>query len=314
MLKSRARRYDHPYGRVTDHRVVLVVAEAGETIDVVFDGLAIERGKAQTGDVDVPALPVNFGVGGGGALWLYAAGGTARVTLRQVALRKNTSRVLGAGVALVLASYDGTADLIVERSLITDNWSDYANIWVASVGDQSQGIGGTAHVRIENSVVAQNRAERESALYVEQIGGSATADLVASTVTDNLSHPEADYPNLGNAIGVFAGTVNLLDMLVWGNRQKPVTPGADLIVGAQSTVNLQSSDVGDLVVFTDQGGVLNDLGGNLSVDPQLLGYQLTSGSPLIDAGTCAGAPTTDVAGDPRPTGASCDIGADEFVP
>src|SRR5262249_19127414 len=162
-------------------------------------------------------LPLSFEVGGGGALFLYAAGGSARVTFRQVVLQGNKSRVLGAAVALALASYDGTAELILDRSLVTDNKSDYANIWVSSVGTAT--IGGTAHARIENSVIANNTAERDPALYVEQYQGAASADIVASTITGNLSKPDEEYPFLGNAIGVYAGTVNLLDTLVWGNRQ-----------------------------------------------------------------------------------------------
>jgi hypothetical protein len=311
-LRPRTRHYAVPGGQVSDRRVIVLIAEVGESIDLVFDGLAIERGKAKTASVNAPPLPFNLSVGGGGALWMYAAGGTIHVTLRQVTLRRNTSRVIGAGAALVLATYDGTADLLLDRSIVTDNRSDYANIWVASVGTPE--IGGTAHVRIENTIIAGNRAEREPALYVEQVGGAASADLVASTITDNLSEPDDEYPNLGDAIGVYAGTVNLLDTLVWGNRQKPVTPGADLIVGALSTVNLQNSDVGDLLVLPGGGGVLNDLGGNLSVNPQLAGHRLTSNSPLIDAGTCVSAPSVDFDGDPRPSGAACDIGADEFVP
>ena len=63
------------------------------------------------------------------------------------------------------------------------------------------------------------------------------------------------------------------------------------------------------------GGVLVDGGGNLSVDPMLdAQLELTAGSPMIDAGTCTGAPGIDFDGDPRPSGANCDIGADEFVP
>jgi len=42
--------------------------------------------------------------------------------------------------------------------------------------------------------------------------------------------------------------------------------------------------------------------------------RLTGGSPAIDTGTRLGAPATDFEGDPRPTGAGCDMGADEFVP
>jgi len=44
------------------------------------------------------------------------------------------------------------------------------------------------------------------------------------------------------------------------------------------------------------------------------GFELASSSPLLDTGTCTGAPSTDLEGDPRPSGAGCDVGADEFVP
>jgi hypothetical protein len=62
------------------------------------------------------------------------------------------------------------------------------------------------------------------------------------------------------------------------------------------------------------GGVINDLGGNVSIDPQLAGFELAAISPLIDAGSCSGAPSVDFGGDPRPSGVTCDIGADEYVP
>jgi hypothetical protein len=66
-------------------------------------------------------------------------------------------------------------------------------------------------------------------------------------------------------------------------------------------------------------GTFNDLGGNIDADPMLASVSkgdahLTPGSPCIDAGTCAGAPAADFEGDPRPSGATCDIGADEVVP
>ena len=44
------------------------------------------------------------------------------------------------------------------------------------------------------------------------------------------------------------------------------------------------------------------------------GFELASSSPLLDTGTCTGAPSTDLERDPRPSGAGCDVGADEFVP
>ena len=40
---------------------------------------------------------------------------------------------------------------------------------------------------------------------------------------------------------------------------------------------------------------------------------LGAASPAIDAGACGGAPLVDIDGDNRPSGATCDIGADEFL-
>jgi hypothetical protein len=46
---------------------------------------------------------------------------------------------------------------------------------------------------------------------------------------------------------------------------------------------------------------------------ELPDYRLERGSPAIDAGTCEGAPETDIEGTPRPQGAGCDIGAYEYT-
>lgn len=58
--------------------------------------------------------------------------------------------------------------------------------------------------------------------------------------------------------------------------------------------------------------------GNLSEDPLFVDeesgdYALRYDSPCVDAGTKAGAPTTDLVGAPRPRGAGVDMGALEFV-
>jgi len=60
----------------------------------------------------------------------------------------------------------------------------------------------------------------------------------------------------------------------------------------------------------EQSGPVTDLGGNISANPLFVApndIHLGPGSPCIDTGTCTGAPTTDFEGDPRPTGASCDM-------
>ncbi len=53
---------------------------------------------------------------------------------------------------------------------------------------------------------------------------------------------------------------------------------------------------------------------SLTADPLLAtDGHLLANSPAIDAGTCVGAPAADFDRNTRPQGASCDIGADEFV-
>src|SRR5439155_14210829 len=105
------------------------------------------------------------------------------------------------------------------------------------------------------------------------------------------------------------GTVR--DSILWGNRGD--SPGRDLsVTTTPPNVELDHSDVGEL------RGPVTDLGGNISTNPLFVAapanIHLSPGSSCIDTGTCTGAPTTDFEGDPRPTGAGCDMGADEFVP
>lgn len=104
----------------------------------------------------------------------------------------------------------------------------------------------------------------------------------------------------------------LTDTILFGNLLTGVGTGRDLFNEGDGSLTLDAGhdDIGDVVL---QGGTFNDLGGNLSTDPLLdRGYELQSGSPVIDAGTCTGVPSTDIEGDPRPSGGGCDIGADEF--
>ncbi len=60
---------------------------------------------------------------------------------------------------------------------------------------------------------------------------------------------------------------------------------------------------------------VNDEAHSLTSAPQLTeDGHLRAESPAIDVGICTGAPAQDYDGDPRPSGASCDIGADEYAP
>jgi hypothetical protein len=109
--------------------------------------------------------------------------------------------------------------------------------------------------------------------------------------------------------------VDVVNTILWGNR---ASTASDLFVdptAVNTTVNADHSDIGEREMPV---GSFNDLGGNIDADPRLVqprrDAHLRPGSPAIDAGTCAGAPSDDFEGDPRPSGPGCDIGADELVP
>ena len=138
------------------------------------------------------------------------------------------------------------------------------------------------------------------------VDGASSLTLTNATLSANRAVGE------GGGIAARHGTVDLTNTILWRNK---AASGADIHMEQSSpglVVNADHCDIGDRVTVS---GTFNDLGGNINADPLLLGdFHLRAGSPCIDAGTCTGAPATDFEGDPRPTGAGCDMGADEFVP
>jgi hypothetical protein len=81
-------------------------------------------------------------------------------------------------------------------------------------------------------------------------------------------------------------TVELRNAILWANAEGLVL-GHDLGTSPPA-VGADHDDIGTLGFQSDP---FTDLGGNLSVDPQILrGYELASTSPLVDAGTSAWAP------------------------
>jgi len=178
---------------------------------------------------------------------------------------------------------------------------------------EADGRGGGLSVTLTNTFVL-----KDDGCDTLRTLGSVNLSVVNSTITNNIvgnnivGNSSYDCPGLGAALHLDGpATASLTNTILWGNH---ASSGADLIMSGSSgpTVDAAFSDIGDRLA---PSGTFSDLGNNVDVNPQLYRTgKLQPGSPAIDTGTCTGAPTTDFEGDPRPTGASCDMGADEFVP
>jgi hypothetical protein len=301
VLRARGRKT--PFG--TDRRVFTIIAENGEAIAVTIDGLTLTGGNAKV-FIDVFDTFAGGQDGGGGLAALAGTLGSVTLDVRRSTISGNRSRLAsGGGVFIGASGNTSSIAAAFDRVRLTDNEADYAGaVELLSCGSSSC----SALLTMTNCVLMDNEAEGSAAIHA--LGVGVTLDLTNTTITNNHGHTEPeDYPEGALVVGSGA-TANLTNTILWGNELLPPSPGTDLTLGP-ATVNLDHSDVGGVDVGP---GTVNDLGGNLDVNPGLAGFALTPGSAVVDAGICAGAPPFDIDGDPRPSGAGCDVGADELVP
>ena len=217
---------------------------------------------------------------------------------------------VGGGGAQVLADDSSSLSVDVTDSIFSRNSAGQG----AGGGLTAFGGGGSLSVTFTNSAVTGNRAVDGGGIFMSVYGAppnSTSLTLTNVTITGNRAKRG------GGGMSLWSGTTNLTNTILWGNS---TAAAADLRMdqfgGDMPVVNADHSDIGSRATVA---GTFNDLGGNMSADPELRravdGWLLLMpSSPAIDTGTCTGAPTTDFEGDPRPTGAGCDMGADEFVP
>jgi hypothetical protein len=247
---------------------------------------------------------------------------SAPMTFRLADSRLERNRAVGntygGGMRVGSISTSAGVALRIERSMFSRN----RNIGGAAA---ALSVSGPITLIISDTTFTRNSSQSIGAIYL-----NTTTDFTLSnvTITGNVNSVDSGgvvdigvgtgtivnttiSGNKGGAAAVVAGSgtglsLTLRNTILWG--QRPATE-PDLIVGS-ATVNADHNDIGILV------GTVNDLGGNINADPLFAdaGLRLSAGSPCIDGGTCTGAPATDAEGDPRPSGTTCDIGADEFIP
>jgi len=178
---------------------------------------------------------------------------------------------------------------------------------------------------IESCIIAGNFAPRGGAIYSHNAGQPVIANCTISA----------------NAASVFAGGVycfsssNLVisNCILWGNTAASAPEMLVGNVGAPASVDISYCDIQGLTagVVVNSGSTVNWGQGNINLDPLFAGssqidsttgvytegdYHLLEDSGCIDAGDpafVADAGRTDIDGDSRLSGATVDIGADEFA-
>jgi hypothetical protein len=305
-------------------RVWGIFAWNGIVIDVTIDGFVLLGGRAAT-----PVVPDNLignlaaqGHAGGGLAAVAAS--DSRITLRMsnTIVTKNKDAYGGAGLSLWVLD-NSALDVTLDTVQITRNKSSGAGGGILAFDAPYLGQE-PSHLtfRLTNGIVANNTTVSSGGgLLTSNFGpqgSTLAATVVSTTITRNTA--KTGGPCRTTCIRLGGGGIYtngplhlaLTDTILYGNLLTGVGTGRDFFNegGGSLALDADHDDIGDIVL---QGGTFNDLGGNLSADPVLdRGYELGAGSPVIDVGTCTGAPSTDFEGDPRPSGAGCDIGADEF--
>ncbi len=305
---------------------IMVAPSGDDSVEVDFDGLRFPKNPVNAdgeggGTTHIVVSDCLFsGLGGFGGEQVHGTGTIVLHAMHTIfkGVRRGPASCGGCGGAIAAGADAGTVTVTVDESAFIHDQG--------GVNVQTD-LSGTGSLSVTASTFDHCKAKGFGAIYVLAGGpGGTSVTVTNSFITrsspaglqlvsfENTPSPVVTLVNdtfVRNGFGVLAsvmnppatGTVDLTNVILWQDK-------TDLDIGDGIVANADHDD------FATVTGTVNDLGGNLAVDPQLLdhGFELASTSPMIDAGTCTGAPATDIEGDRRPTGAGCDIGADEFVP
>ncbi len=273
--------------------------------------------------------------GQGGGIFVHGASGTVVISANQI-----MSNVAGAGGPGTQAQgggvFAGGTTMLIDN-LIASNQ--------ARLNHTLYGYGGGAYVY--NGVVRGNQFIGNSAS-----NGGAIAEAFGSTTFEaNLSRGHTGgngllepgsgsrvknnfllEANCPNGVAVYVGDVEIVNNTIAGcltgvyvGSSASTLISNTLFYSNTTAIAADGTPLLDYNGFWLNGIDFNVMTGTLTgthnvfadplfVDPITGDFHLGSGSPMIDHGTGAGAPSSDYDGNARPAGSGVDIGADEFVP
>jgi len=190
------------------------------------------------------------------------------------------------GGGMLFESSSGT----VERCIISGCVAGYYGGGVQAVDRKSS-------PELINCVIACNTSGYQ--------GGGVNCGWLSSVVVMNCTVSDNSSAEGGGLSVEEDGSATVVNTIVWGNNGS---------VGSAEIHNGGTAVVSYSVVG---GGYAGD--GNIDADPLFVDaargdYHIGSGSPCIEAGRAAGAPSEDIDGETRPIDVAVDIGADERNP
>jgi len=247
----------------------------------------------------------------GGGLFLWYTG---PVALIRCAIVEN----------VCVGSYGGGIDAYFSSPTLTDCWI-YRNVVYGDPGGGGINCGGGSPT-LTGCVIQGNQAGSSGGgvCAVEGATPSLTNCLIFGNVAGQSGGGYSGTGTLvnctitGNSAGAAGGVASggglalLRNSIVWGNTPETVQATLDHCVAEQDP-RFTSNGAFDFARFT----TIQIMGIDQQIPDFIIDagdYHLQSGSPALDAGLSAGAPSIDIDGTSRPQGQGIDIGAYECTP
>ena len=276
---------------------------SGAPSNITIENVTLQRGKI-----------ANFG----GCMAVNHPSGMIHLNLQDVIVQDcNSEDSFGGGISFLLINSQLSANLV--NVTVRRNHADVAGGGISII---SHADGANAEVRIVNSIIYSNTAEREGGgLQVwAELGGKTDVLIINSTITGSTSHNQIHGGGGIAVVDTDEESTNILKIyntILFGNT---ATPGGDVTIDLSGTKSRADIFYDNVNGIDHMRGTFNQ-GNNLNTDPLFLNpggddFRLGPDSPLINSGTLSvpsppGLPSTDFEGKPRALGGAPDIGAYE---